>query len=360
MSAPIQRFLLVARPAANHRRYQRWETAKLCVFVREFDDKPALDKLSRILAEQRWELLWFERRDVLIEERLKEEGGDVWEAYLTAQTKGYYFEELPQHFGAGTKRRPSTPPRFNESVVDAMIIDAGGRRLKEEESAIDEENADYLIDGHVFELKELREEVFDDDKIERQKKLASLLIPYQPDDAEIRIDRAVLTPEDTRIFNDLVGTPIKNAVKKAASQIRATKARLGLSDWRGGLILVNSGSYTMNAERCFALARRYCTKDTTQIHEVICITQSFRTNNFDHQISSIFLPREPRSPVAEQLFIGWKKQLFVLMNKWMTNGMRNAADPMEPPVPIQFVAEGRVFSWTPVLPPSSWLQPSER
>jgi len=359
MNEPIQRFLLVARPASNHRRYQRWETAKLCVFVREFGDEPALDKLSKILDEQRWELLWFERRDVLIEERVKEEGDDVWSAYTAAQTKGNYFVELPEHFGAGDKRRPSAPPRFNESMVDAMVVESGGRRLKEEECAFGEENADYLINGHIFELKELREEVFGDHKIERQEKLASLLIPYHPYDLVIRIDRAVLTAEDTRTFNDLVGTPIKTAVRKAASQIRATKARLGLSDWRGGLILVNSGSYTMSAERCFALAKRYCSKDTTQIHEVICITQSFNTNSFDHQVSSIFLPREPRAYVTERLFLGWKKQLFVLMNTWMNSGMRNAADPMEPPVPIQFVSKGRIFSWTPELPPSSWMRGSE-
>jgi hypothetical protein len=237
-----------------------------------------------------------------------------------------------------------------------MVIDAGGRRLTKEERGLEEENADYLLADHVFELKELREEVFGDEKIERQLKLASLLIPYYPLDSEIQINRTVLTGENLRIFNDLVGGPIKTAVKKAASQIRATKHRLGLANWRGGLILINSGSYTIGTERCFELAKRYASKDTTQIQELICITQSFNTNSFDHEISSIFLPREPRSSVAQRLFAGWKRQLFVLINEWMTHGMRNAADPMEPPVPIQFVAEGRVFSWAPELPPSSWLR----
>jgi hypothetical protein len=355
----VQRFLLTARPARNHTLYQRWETAKICVFVRGTDKHAALNKLNDILSARRWELLWIERHDLLIEDRLREEGGEVWAAYESAQKDSYHVSEFPEHFAAGSRERPSVPPRLNESVVDAMITDAGGRRLTEEERGIDEENADYLLDGHVFELKELREEVFDDDKVERQRKLASLLIPYHPSDSEIQIDQAVLTAEDTQIFNDLVGAPIKNAVKKAASQIRATKTKLGLSDWRGGLILVNSGSFTMSAERCFALAKRYCSKDTRQIHDVICITQSFNTNSFDHQVSSIFLPREPRSSVAERLFVGWKKQLFVLMNNWMSHGMRNATDPMDPPVPIQFLAEGRVFSWAPVLPASSWLRHSD-
>jgi D-alanyl-D-alanine carboxypeptidase len=59
--------------------------------------------------------------------------------------------------------------------------------------------------------------------------------------------------------------------QKAASQIRATKERLGLHNWRGGLILVNSGSYTIGAEKYFKLAKRYASKDTTQIQEVICM-----------------------------------------------------------------------------------------
>ena len=356
---PVQRFLLTARPARNNRRYRRWETADICVFVKEADHEAALEKLSKLLKEHRWELLWFERKDTLIEERMRQQGGDVWNSYMIAQTRGYYFVEFPQHFATGSRRKPTAPPRINESFVDAMILTAGGRRLTDEECGTAEENADYLLNGHVFELKEIREEVFGDDKLQRQKKLASLLISYHPWDSEVRIDRAVLTPEDARIFDDLVGTPIKTAVRKAASQIRATKARLGLPRWHGGLILVNSGSYTMRAERCFALAMRYCSKDTTQIREVICITQSYRTNSFDHQISSMFLPREPRSPVAEELFVAWKKQIHILMGDWVSAGISSVDDPVEPPVPIQFVAKGRIFSWTPELPAASWLRASD-
>jgi hypothetical protein len=359
MTTPVQRFLLTARPARNNRRYRPWETADLCVFVKERDHEAALNRLAELLKQHRWDLLWFERGDTLIEERLRQQGGDIWNSYMTAQTKGYYFVEFPQHFAAGRGRKLSAPPRFNEAIVDAMIIDAGGRRFTRQECGSEDENADYLLDEHVFELKELREEVFGDDKIERQKKLASLLIPYHPHDSEIRIDQAVLNAEDTRTFDDLVGTPIKTAVKKAASQIRATKARRGLSGWRGGLILVNTGSYTMSAERVLALSKRYSSKDTTQIQEVICITQSYRTNSFDHQMASMFLPREPRSPVAEQLFISWKKQVHRLMGDWVSRGLKNVADSMEPPVPIQFVAKGRIFSWTPELPPSSWLRSSD-
>jgi hypothetical protein len=356
MNETVQRFLLIARPARNNRRYQRWETADICVFVKEANHGEALKKLSKLLKEHRWELLWFERKDSLIEERMRKQGGDAWNSYMIAQKKGYYFIEFPQHFAAGSGRKPSAPPRINEGFVDAMIADAGGRRLTKQERGRGEENADYLLNEHVFELKEIREEVFGDDKIQRQSKLASLLIPYHPLDSEIRINRAVLTARDTRAFDDLVGTPIKTAVKKAAAQIRATKAGLGLARWRGGLILVNSGSYTMSADRCLALAGRYAAKDTTQIKEIICITQSYRTNSFDHQISSIFLPREPRSAVAEQLFIAWRKQLHTLMGNWVSAGLRNVADPIEPPVPIQFVATGRIFSWAPQLPPSSWLR----
>lgn len=355
MESPVHRFLLAARPARNHPQYRPWETADICVFIGGENHDRAFDKLEVILKERCWELLRLERQDVLIEERIRQQGGEIWKDYQTAQELGHHISEFPQHFGAGSGRRPTAPPRFNEPRVDAMVADAGGRRLTETECGSDDENADYLLDNHVVELKEIREEVFGDDKVQRQQKLAALFIPYHRYDSEIQIDRSILSPEDAQRFDDLVGGPIQRSIKKAAAQVRATKARLGLSDWKGAVILVNSGSFTMSAKQCFRLAQRYASKDTSQIQEVVCIEQAYRTNSFDCQTSSTFLPRSPRSEFAERLFYAWSKQIHTIMGDWAQAGFRNEADCMEPPIPVQFLALGRVFSWTPELPPSSWL-----
>jgi len=110
MTTPVQRFLLTARPARNHRRYKPWETARICIFIQEADKHDALNKLNDILSARRWELLRIERHDLLIEDRLRAEGGEVWAAYENAQKDGYHVSEFPEHFAAGSRQRPSVPP----------------------------------------------------------------------------------------------------------------------------------------------------------------------------------------------------------------------------------------------------------
>jgi len=354
MTTPVHRFLLTARPTRENKRYERWESADLCVLIREQDHDLALAKLQEVLQQHRCELLYFHRKDTLIPERVKGESDTLWDAYLAAQATGNRLIEFPQHFAAGSGVGAAIrPPRINESFVDEMVTAAGGRRLTAEERGVDEENADYLLDDFVIELKEIREEVFADDKIERQGKLAKLLIPYYPDDDVIRINPEELTQEDQWKFDDIVGAPVQTAIKKAARQIKATKRRLNLDGHRGALIVVNSGSYTLEADRLFALAKRYASKDTAQVQEVVVIDQGFRTNSFDSWITTRFLPPEPRSQLATRLMNAWSAGLRRLMSPAFLFAAGNVDDRLEPPVPIQFVTEGRIFSWVPEVPPPS-------
>jgi hypothetical protein len=357
MKPAVHFFVAVARPAADNQKYKRWESAELSVFIAEDDHDVVLSKFDDILNEHRWELLYFTRKETLVEERVRSAGTDTWDIYERAQREGSLLFEQSHHFGAGdASRMPMVSPRINEAFVDSMIVLAGGRRLTQEECGAGEENADYLIGDCVLELKEIREEVFADDKVSRQHKLAELLIPYFPHQTEIRIDPGILSPEDGRRFDDLIGTPLKTAIKKAAGQIKATKARLKLGDWRGGVIFVNSGSYTIGADRLFDLAKRFASKDTSQIQEVVFIEQGFRTNSFDCWLDSSFLPPEPHSPLAARLMSAWSKQLTKLLDQWAISHFSNLPDAMDPPVPVQFVAEGRIFSWLPQVPAPSCLE----
>jgi hypothetical protein len=192
---PAVHFLVaVARPAANNQKYKRWESAELSVFIADDDHDVVLSKFNDILNEHRWELLYFTRKETLVEERVRSAGTDTWEIYERAQREGSLLFEQSHHFGAGdASRMPMVSPRINEAFVDSMIVLAGGRRLTQEECGVGEENADYLMGDCVLELKEIREEVFADDKVSRQHKLAELLIPYFPDQTEIRIDPGILS-----------------------------------------------------------------------------------------------------------------------------------------------------------------------
>ena len=350
----VQRFIVRAKPAANHRKYRPWETASLVVFIGEGDCATALFRLDAVLRTHRWELLAFEEKGTLVEQRVREIGGDVWAAYQTAQTRGDYLVELPEHFGAGNHRPPLAPPRINEHFVDEMIRRGGGRRLTDAERGGDgDENADYLLDDFIIELKEIREEPLG--KEERQHKLAALFTPYFPNDSEVPLDPSVLTQADTLAFYEIIGGPIQRAVKKAAKQIRATRDRLGLASSRGAVILVNSGSYTLIHERFHVLGEFYAHKDTRQIEEVASIVQGFTTNGFDSCFSGQFFPIGSRTPLAEKLATSFSEQMDVLMNEWGHSGFIQPEDAMEPPLPIQFIADGRVFAWVPGFPPRTWL-----
>lgn len=347
-------FIVQAKPAPNHSEYKPWETAELVCFV-ACDDGFGLRHLDSVLREQHWELLSVKKADVLDEGKVKAHGGDALAGYESAQRNGFHVLVFPEHFGAGRGRTPFGPPRINERFVDAMIQRAGGRRLtKEECGGIGDENADYLHDGYVIELKEMRKEPLESTD-ERQQKLATLFAPHFPEDSEVPLDPGVLNERDAHVFWDLIGRPVQNAVKKAGKQIRATKDRLGLRAWKGAIIFVNTGGYTLSGENVHRLAQRYAMKDTSQVQEVFTIAQSYGSNGFDSICNIELFPKPGESSFAEGLYDAFHTQRGQLMHEWIVPTPDGPKDSMEPQVPIQFIALDRLFTWVPDLPPRTWL-----
>jgi len=350
----IQRFLVNAKPASTHREFRPWETARLAIFVQS-DRESSFAKLDEILRTNHWEMLGLEQADTLIESRVREFGGEVLDAYELAERTGCSIKVFPEHFGAGAGRAPFAPPRINELFVDEMIANAGGRRLTPEEcGGVGEENADYLLEPYVIELKEMRQEPMDATE-ERQNKLAALFAPYFAEGSEVSLDPHVLNESESQTFWDLVGRPVQNAVKKAGKQIRATKERLGLPNWHGAIIFVNNGGYTLSGENVHRLAARYAAKDTSQVQEVFTIAQSFGTNGFDAIANFELFPKPDESDFADRLYSAFDRQRDRLMREWLVPSPNRPRDLMEPQIPIQFIALDRLFTWIPGLPPRSWL-----
>ncbi len=347
-------FIVQAKPAPNHSEFKPWETAELVCFV-SCEDGFGLRHLDSVLRQQHWELLSVKKADVLDERKVRAHGGEALAGYEVAQRNGFHVLVFPEHFGAGRGRTPFAPPRINERFVDAMIQRAGGRRLtKEECGGIGDENADYLHNGYVIELKEMRHEPLDSTD-ERQQKLAALFAPHFPEDSEVPLDPGVLNEQDAHVFWDLVGRPVQNAVKKAGKQIRATKERLGLPDWKGVIIFVNTGGYTLSGENVHRLAQRYATKDTSQVQEVFTVAQSFGAMaSTAFATSNSFLNRG-ESSFADGLYDAFHIQRGKLMHEWVVPPPDGPKDSMEPQVPIQFIAVDRLFTWVPDLPPRTWL-----
>jgi hypothetical protein len=97
MNKPVHQFLLRCRPTLNNRHYHAWQTAYVVLFVADYDRMNALNRSYEILAKERWTLIETQRRATLIEKEVRKEGGDVLNAYLTAQVEGHWIKVFPDH-----------------------------------------------------------------------------------------------------------------------------------------------------------------------------------------------------------------------------------------------------------------------
>jgi len=352
-SQSIQRIIMRARPKADHSEYFEWQIAGVCFFVRTNDRVEAVATARAELTNRRWEFLKYLNKSTLIEERVKEQGGDVWQAYLLARERGLSVTVIPEQFAAG-KDQPTLirPARIDESFMSSVIETAGGRRVVEDDSTQANLNADYLLGNLVVELKDLQEEALE--KGPHQQKLAKLFAPYALGRNDVSLDSALLSKADLRTYLDILGGPLQRHVKKASKQVKATKATLGRPDLKGGLILLNTGFGSYPHDLFAQQVERYARKDSGQFDVVISISIWMETNGFDSHVLCKFSPLESDVPEIGAL----RKAFDERFNTMMTDLMRGQLPPdMERASPrraIGFTVEGLDFHWMPPRIPLPW------
>ena len=119
---------------------------------------------------------------------------------------------------------------ITEADFDEVVIVAGGTRIPEDSSA------DYLLNEAVIELKFIEEEGLE--KESRRRKVADIFRKQQPNVPVVVVDEKTLNPDASRDYYNAVSGPIKTHVKKAASQLDATRLRINPQLIRV-LVLVN-------------------------------------------------------------------------------------------------------------------------
>jgi len=157
---------------------------------------------------------------------------------------------------------------FSEAFVDEAVRRVGGQRITELVSSIPAgiENCDYLIGGHLLELKMIELEPLE--VPERQEKLASLVNEfYQAGKKE-----AHLTGEAHLRFWRTVGSPVRRHLEKAAHQIRDTKALLHRPNLRGAVFLINCGGDSIDPDSLWNLATRHRRDFSADINAVMCFS----------------------------------------------------------------------------------------
>jgi hypothetical protein len=353
-STPVQRLIFFCHPAKDHPKYFEWQTGHIVIFVADRDRQRALEIARRKVAQERWLVIRTEHKSTLIEERVRREGGDVWAAYEWAQKHGEWFRVFPVQLGIGDKQQPIhvLVPRITEAFIDSVVERAGGHRLTAEEANHERtQNADYLLDDCVFELKILDREGLDVST--RQQKLAQLFRRPLPPGGTLYLDHTELTETDQRKYMDIVGRPIQDHLKTASKQIASTKRHLGRSDLRGGVICVNTGYGTLPRELFTTLVSRYAVKDTSEVRVLACVTSALLTNGFDTQVVFAFDPQRSNDPTVTKLHKAFMERVGEMMDAHMRSGMQRTEEMMSPLRPISFESEGVTFAMVPPSLPDS-------
>ena len=338
---PVFRFCSSRQPTANNPKYATWQPANFIAFIAAENGLAAEKKFQAKLKKLHWKILDWNLRDKLIEERVREIGGEVLQAYEVALTRGERYRVDSEHFMADTMAKNTmSPPRPDESFIDGMVLRAGGRRLTAEERDNDQaENADYLIEEFIVEGKDLQERAARERARPGEDRRNW---PYFEEAAVVSLDPSVLSDNDWQRFVEILARPIEAAVNKASRQVKATIARMRIVGWESGIILLNSG-YTSLPHKLFEQLAAKAIRDRP-IKLLVCLTARTQTNGFDSYMTWEFSPKNPSSNVEKKLFDAFNHVVSEIMNEWGRGGfMPNPnSQPLVEPVSFDTAAR-RLF-----------------
>ena len=356
MSISVQRFIVKATPSKSNKRYYEWQTATIVMFIPENNKKLAIDKARKTLVKNHWDLISFENKSTLIEERVREEGGEVWEAYRSAKNGEVFFLVSPDHFGAGTDVFDKTfklfrPCRITETFIDSIIQDAGGKRFSEINANV-LKNADYLIGDFIFELKDLQEEGLK--KKPHQAKLAKLFIPYFPNQSQVILDASVLSKGDYRQYLDIISLPIQSQVKSASKQIKSTRDIMKNPNLKGGIIFLNTGYGSFSHDEFAKQVERYAMKDSSQFTAIVSISVWMETNGLDSYVYHDISPKNTQYDEVLKIKDSFIDLFEQMMTNLVTGKISDSVIRSTPLNPLAFHYEGIDFFWSPPYVPLPW------
>jgi hypothetical protein len=343
MLTTVQRIILKAKPAKSHKSFNEWETATLVYFIDEPNKKKAVEIVRQHMSSNHWEILYYESKSTLIEEMVINAEKEIIDAYNYAKKNKIYLKIFHDNFMPGKKNSQHfCPPLIGEKFIDDVIFDAGGRRLTPEEKRFEEElNADYIIDNYVFELKDLMEEGLD--KIERRKKISNLFRNYYSTNEPILINPEILSTSDKLKYNSIITTPLEKKIKKAFNQTDETRKRIS-TNYKIGLIYVNSGYLSIPHDIFTDEVKRYITKNNIEFDEVITFSVSAQTNGFDMYVVFPCDPKDSKNTVTNNIIDSWNNHSEKIMTSLLFGEVKDFTSPQKP---ISFNYSGIDFYWLP-------------
>ena len=321
--------------------YHEFQTATIVIYIGEDDKEKSLILAKKQLAEENWIPIKFEEKSTLIEERVKQAGGPILEAYKQAKSgKPFFMYVLDEDFIYARKGgiSPILPPRLTESFIDEIIQKAGGHRLSKEEANPDEtKNPDYRIGNYLIELKDLQKEGLNVES--RRKKFVNLLRDYGGVEN--------LTQRGFAKFLDILGSPVKGKVREAAHQIRQAKEYIGNSNLKGGLLYINTGYYTLPHKIFCQIVEKMASKYQAEIDLVICISNMVDTNGIESMINFEFYPNVVKNEIESRIHDAFLGHVGELMDKWAKEGFKHSSKPAIIRKPYVFEDNGEYYGFMP-------------
>lgn len=201
----------------------------------------------------------------------------------------------------------TAPPLDTEKTFDKFVAEYGGCRVTDRVEGIPAfDNADYLFphDNVVAELKTLkadvgRTQIFKEKHLAlTQKYLSDGRMPFRA------IFRAADRPREfVPDFLRLFRPPLEGALKKANSQLKQTKAHLGLPDAAGIVLIANDEFVSLEPEFIISIISDKLTRSFSSIDAFVYLTLNHYVGIPGDDLARLlwvpsYSPRAPDSLVA--------------------------------------------------------------
>lgn len=275
------------------------------------------------------------RIDQLIAANCLEGPPEIVKAYEAAVLSGHNLEVFP--YAGRLNLTPFIVPRFGESDFESIIEKMGGRKIPETTV----KTPDFEIASVTLELKDLQtESLLNKD---RQQNIAKLYKNVQTR----TIDLQTLFDDSTFAigYKKFLANTIKNHVKKASEQSKSFAADNLVK--ASGLILLNTGSFSLAHETLKSIAQEILSHHTRTITFMLLFTQKMQSNGLDTYATYAceFIGNTPAD--LQPLKAEVKKLIDIKMKEMIVNPQPLEGKGVESMQPLSFLMDGKIFFWNP-------------
>lgn len=279
--------------------------------------------------------------DVLIHDLCMEEETDFKDCYLEALENSYSFTNFAEHNIDNIFH--FRIPKFSELDFQEVIIKMGGNKIIEKVT----KTPDFLINNIAIELKDLQMEGLHD----KSRQVSVSKIFEHIDRYSINIDFSNLEKENFVLYKSIISRSIKNVVKKASIQVKEFKKSNEINS--AGVILINTGYFSLSHNLFKAIVEDIIAHQTKTIEFAFIFTQTVLNNSIGD--AEAFYYQDFIGDVPDNIKdIG--KNVDILVKKKMSSIFQqpNPEQFVLPQEPISFLADNKIFYWTPKRLKPSW------